>query len=104
MSTIQQRASMRWLLLCRLKGTVTFEDARKLIPQHCLLKGETGLNTRNEAEWLQGMRNFKRDIDQGKERYFCRAPNGGIRLSVLGQKELDPMISEQQLNQVIRKR
>lgn len=105
MSVIQHRAGLRWLFLCRLKGTATFEHARELIPLYCSLKDErTLISSRQEPEWLVAMRNFKRDVDQGKERYFNRAPNGGIRLTIRGLQEFDPMISDTQLNQVIRKK
>jgi hypothetical protein len=104
MSDIQLRAGQRWLFLCRLKGNrATFADARELIPIHCNLSGEHGENnSRGEPEWLQAMRNFQRDVLQGKYRRHYIAVPDGLQWTPKGEQELS-MVSEQQVNQLIRR-
>ena len=96
---------MRWLFLCRLHGgRATFEQARDEIPIYCdLADDEQILNSsRSEPGWLTDMRNVKRTVGQGKNPFFEEAIGGAMRLSKRGREELDPLISNQQLNQTIR--
>jgi hypothetical protein len=96
MSDIQYNAGLRWLFLClRHGGRADFKQARQHIPGHFLLTDEERkINaSREEPAWLQAMRNFKRDVAQGKHPYF-RVTGDGLSLSPAGRQLINRVINQ----------
>jgi hypothetical protein len=91
MSDIQRKAAERMRILCvRAGGRITFEQARRLIPRVFPLTSEEKCRnaSRDEPEWLIAVRNFVRDVDAGKYRFFEKIAEG-VRLTEAGYRLID---------------
>jgi len=89
MSNIQDIAGMRWIAMCLLHGgRANFKQVRECFTRlHFLLSHDEREEneSRGEAAYETGMRNFKRDVTAGKHPYFEDVPNG-LRFTPEGMK------------------